>query len=399
MHASTLVIYCRLPGLLALAARRARPASEARCPLAVTEAGLIRSVCRLAACAGLHPGMSVVQARRLCPMLLTVPLEAVACQPDTSAFLDILADLTPDVEPDGPDVAYAVLDSATEGHRLTHRIAEELKLVAVVGMGYSRLAARACAECGLPPECLPDASADWLWPEDRKVVDALKRLGLDTFGQVAAVGEDALFYQFGRIGRLLHRRSLGQDLTPVRSLYPPLRADVSHDCGEYPIENRQHLHSALTYLSGEAASELLKLGKFGRRVVLRLTTEKPNTEKPNTETSAGEIGELRRAWSLPSPVQAQEDLLRASLRLLSQMPLTAPVTALRLLVEELEIPCARTPDLFTRGPGDDPLMIAAVQRSLVARFGLKSLSLAAKLPVSFRQERHACLRNKWAVYR
>lgn len=395
MHCSALVIYCRLPGLLAHAARRVRPASEARFPLAVTQAKLIRSVCPLAARAGIRPAMSVVQARRLCPMLLTVPLEAVISQPDTSALLDILADFTPEVEPDGPDAAYAVLDSAKDAHRLSRRIEEGWKeqwnlAAAAIGMGRSRLAARACAECGLSPEALPDASADWLWPEDRKVVDALKRLGLDTFGQVAATGEDALFYQFGRIGRLLHRRSLGQDLTSVRSLYPPPRADARHDCDEYPIEDRTRLVAALTHLSGEAASELLRLGRFGRRVVLRVTLDETH-------------GELRREWSLPAPVQAQGDLLRASLRLLGQMTadkvITAPVTSLRLLIEELEIPRARTPDLFSRGPGDDPLAIAAVQRSLVTRFGLRSLSLAAKLPVSLRRERHACLRDKWVVYR
>ena len=393
-RSTKLVIYCRLPGLLAQAARRARPASDKCCPLAVTEGRFIRSVCPLAARVGIKPAISVIHARRLCPILLTVPVETVAHQPDTSAFLDILADLTPQVEPDGPDAAYAVLSSAKDEQSLIRRITEELKLPLIFGVGVSRLAARACAECCLPPECLPDAAADWLWPEDCKVVAALKRLGLDTFGQVAAVGEDALFYQFGRIGRLLHRRSLGQDLTLVRPVYPPPRADVRHDCEDYPIEDRQRLNSVLSHISGKAATELLALGKFGRRVVLRVTTE-----KTNMEATSGEEGELRRAWSLPAPVQAQGDVLRASQRLLGQMTISAPITFLRLLVEDLEIPRALTADLFARGPGDDPLALEAVRRSLIARFGLRSVSLASHLPVSLRQERRACLREKWAVYR
>ena len=388
----TSVLYCRIPELLAQAARRARLPFEPQGPLAVTQGRSVRSVCPLAAHAGIRPAMSTVQARRLCPLLLTVPAEAVSHQADTSAFLDVLADHSPDVEPDGPDAAYAVLDAAAVGHALAQRVGEALGLAVIAGTGGSRLAARACAECALPPERLPDAAVDWLWPEDRRVVESLKRLGLDTFGQVVAVGEDALFYQFGRIGRLLHRRAQGQDLTPVRPLYPPSRADVRYDSGECPIEDRERLTAVMSHVSEEAAVQLLALGRHGRRVILGVTTE-----------GRGGRGELRREWSLPAPVQGQKDVLRAALRLLSQMTgegaITAPVTAVRLLVEGLETPQARTADLFARGPGDDPAMLETVRRGLIARFGLRSLAMASQLPVSLRQERQACLREKWEAFR
>lgn len=378
------VLFCRVPGLLARAARRARPASESQCPLAVTEGRFVRDLCPLALRAGVRLGWSVVQARRLCPLLLTIPLEAVSHQPDTSAFLDLLADVSPDVESDGPDAAYAVLHDVADFALLTRRIGEALGLPAVAGLGVSRLAARACAECGLPPPRLTDAAADWLWPEDRKVVDALRRLGLETFGHVAAVGEDALFYQFGRIGRLLHRRSLGQDFTPVRALYPPPRADAGYDCAEHPLEDRQRLAAALGQISTEAASQLRTLGRFGRRAVLRVTTER---------------GELRREWSLPAPVQGRENVLRAATRLLNQIDVSAPVTSLRLLVEGLEMPQARTADLFARGPGDDAVALEATRRALIARFGLRSLTVASSLTISLRDERRACLREKWEAFR
>ena len=384
MHSAKLVLYCRIPGLLAHAARRGRPASEARCPLAVTEGRSIRSVCPLAAHAGIKPAMSVVQARRFCPLLLTVAAEAVLHHAETSAFLDLLADYSPEVEPDGPDAAYVVLQDHSEAHRLTLQITKTLELAPIAGTGVSRLAARACAECELTPEQLPEAAADWLWPEDPKVVAALKRLGLDTFGQAAAVGEEALFYQFGRIGRLLHRRALGQDLTPVCPLYPLPRADAQQNCEEYPLEDRVRVTALLTQMSLDAAAQLRRFGKFGRRIVLRVTTERI---------------ELRREWSLPAPVQAQEDVLRAAQRLLGQMTVPAPITSLQLLVEELEIPRARTSDLFARGPGDDSATLEAVRRGLIARFGLRSVLIASKLPVSLRQERQTCLREKWQAYR
>ena len=126
------------------------------------------------------------------------------------------------MEPDGPDSAYLVLTRQAAGD-MKHALASLCEWFGPVvsGCGASRLAARACAECALPPERLPDAGVDWLWPEDSRLVEALKRLGLETFGQVAAVGEAALFYQFGRIGRLLHRRAQGQGPQPCPPALPP----------------------------------------------------------------------------------------------------------------------------------------------------------------------------------
>jgi hypothetical protein len=51
-----------------------------------------------------------------------------------------------------------------------------------IGFGVSRTAARACAECGLPSACLPEADVIYLWPEDPDVTARLRRLGLTTFG-------------------------------------------------------------------------------------------------------------------------------------------------------------------------------------------------------------------------
>lgn len=378
-----LILYCRFPQTLVQAAQRQRPSVHRHLPLAVTEGRSVRAICSHAASAGVVVGMSVIKARRLCPALAVVPLEAVDHHAETSAFLDALADVTPTVEPDGPDAAYAALDrSHFRNAEVT--IVNAFKNIGpfVVGHGGSRLAARACAECGLTRDRLADAAVDWLWPDDPKIVAALKRLGLNTFGEVAAVGEGALFYQFGKIGRLLHRRAQGQDLIPVRPLWPPLRADVLLNLDEYPVSERGAMEMALTQVSQKAEAELRSLGRHGRRVVLRVETE---------------AGPHRQEWLLPTPIQNAAAVKSAALRLLGQMRLGAPVTAVRILVEGLEMPAARTNDLFLRGPGDDPAALEAVRRSLQTRFGTASVTFLAHQPRTVRQERRACLHEKWAA--
>ncbi len=379
---TTTVTYCRLPGLLAGAAR-GKHATAIRGPLVVAEGRIVRDACSLALASGVKIGASVVQARRLCPLLLAVPREAVDSRRATSRFLDMLADLSPIVEPDGPDAAYVDvtgLDARTIGGAVEVSIQRDLMLQPILGFGPSRLAARACAECSLPLGGLDDADVAWLWPEDEAVVARLKRLGLDTFSQVAAVPEEALRLHFGRIAPLLWRRAQGDDLTPMRSLYPPPRADARLSFDEFPLSDRSMLETALGIVTTEAAVQLRLLGRHGRRVVLRVETE---------------AGERRGEWLLPAPIQSAEDVNRSARRLLGQMRLPAPVIGLRLLVDDLETPVARTPDLFARGPGDDPASLAAVRRALEARFGISSVRLLSCLPRTARDERRASLGEYW----
>ena len=100
------ILFVRLPGLLAQAAKTSRGDTNALSPLVVSEGRLVRDTCPLALAQGVRVGISVVQGRHLCPTLLAVPLEQVDASALRRRFLNTLADLSPVVELDGLDVAY-----------------------------------------------------------------------------------------------------------------------------------------------------------------------------------------------------------------------------------------------------------------------------------------------------
>jgi hypothetical protein len=247
------------------------------------------------------------------------------------------------------------------------------------------LTARACAECGLPAQRFAEADARWLWPEDPDVTARLYRLGLATFGQVATLPETVLVHQFGRTGRLLYRRARGRDLTPVRALYPPLRADARLDLSEYPVENQQTLEAALVQVAAAAARQLRSLNRHGRRIVLRIQAERKGRQEPD---------ELRRERVLSTPMQAEADVVRVARGLLAQADLAGPVVALRLLVEDLETPVARTGDLFDNQGTGGKAALLALRRTLVARYGPGSLTTLGQHPLSARDQRHVLLRER-----
>ena len=373
------ILFCRVPGLLARAARAGKKMAV-HAPLVVSEGKVVRDACLFSLGRGIYAGQSISQARRLCPTLLVVPLDTIDPRPLTTEALEVLADLSPVVEPCGPDAAYVDLmgvdltGGTTDLQRLEARLRALTEFCPMLGLGPSRLAARACAECELPPERLAEAGVEWLWPEDGKVIGRLKRLGLETFGQVAALREEDLFYQFGKIGRLLHRRALGQDLMTVQPLYPPPRADFRLEFAEYALRDRAMLQAALATAAHEASGQLVALGQYGRRLVLRVETER---------------GEMRRDWTLPVPLQETQALTRAASRLLMQMPLTAPVVSLRLLVEELERPKAATADLFAGRMHRDTLALDAARRVLAERYGPQVLVPLSQRPQTVREQRRA----------
>jgi len=377
-HGTRTILYLRLPGLIAQAARRLRP-QAASAPFVVAEGRLVRDVCPLALGQGVRVGMSVVQARRLCPSLLSVPREELNAEVLSKQLWDALADLSPVVEPADADGGFADITGLTPEvvqRGLERRIVAEFGLMPVIGMGVSRLAALACAQCSLPPERLSDASVAWLWPEGGEaVLGRLQRLSLATFGAVAAVPEESLRLHFGKIAPLLHRRAHGVDLTPVRALYPPPFVETTARFDD-AIINRERLDAVLAQMSAEVEERLRNLGGHGRCVALHVDTER---------------GQERQEWVVPTPVRTAQDVSLAVRRLLGQMRLAAPITAVGISVLDVSPPTARTPDLFCPGPGADPVALESVRRRLAARFGLTTLTTPSQWPKSSRQKRQAAL--------
>ncbi len=310
-------------------------------------------------------------------MLMAVPLEQVDASALRRRFLDVLADLSPIVEPDSLDAAYVdMANSSLEAaiNSLRAQLLADFSLPPVIGIGLSRLAARACAESKVVR--LEEAAVDWLWA-DPTVTARMKRLGLGTFGQVAVVGEEALRLHFGKIAPLLHRRAHGEDLTPVRALYPPPSADVTIDCGDAPVDDRERLRVVIARASKRAEVQLQGIG-VGRKLILEVRTER---------------GQTKQEWAVPTPLERSADIQSAVWRLLGQTRLTSSVTRLRLLIEDVSFPTAHTSDIF--GVRADAVSLEATRRRLAARFGLTTLAILGKRPRTEREKRRAAVRDRW----
>lgn len=371
------ICYVHPPGLLAQAGSKGR-GGDIALPVAVAEGKLVRDANPSALSAGVRPGESVTRARRLCPLLLVVPLEAVDTRPLSRKLWNALAQLSPVVEPLGPDAAYLTLLPGEET-LLRERLASVFPDLPapILATGPTKLAARAVAESGTPLSLCPVSSL--LWPADPKAIGKLQRLGLSTFGAVAAIGEDALRYQLGpKVGSLIHRRAQGIDADPIRPLWPPKRIALRQDFTLDPLEDRGYLERELLRLAGRASAELLASGRFARRMELSLATERSSRSRESLP---------------PLPLQGEREIYRAALRLLAQLPPGGPVTGLCLALSELELPAARSLSLFDATGAESLLRLERAKRLVVERYGPKSLTTLAQVPVSLRDRRRQLVRE------
>jgi nucleotidyltransferase/DNA polymerase involved in DNA repair len=360
------IVYIALPGLLARVAARERALDGDRQPVAVLEGRQVRDLSPAALRAGLLVGQSALQARRRCPALLALPLETIDPRGASEQFYETVAAWTPTVEPHGPDALWAQLpDDAIAP--LCAGLADRTPRI---GIGASRLVAWATAQSQTRFE---DCPAACLWADDPAMTAALLRLGLTTVGAVVAVGEDALRYRFGpRLGTRLWRRACGRDDTPVQALWPPPSVIVTDRFDLEPLVDSAGLDARMDALAQRGASLLQEQGRYGRQLELTIDTERES---------------IRRLWCPPWPLQPADTLARAAQRLRASMPPSAPVIGLRLTISGLTVPSARTLTLWEGTAHEDAARLDAAGELVRARYGVRALVRASRLPLDLRDRR------------
>jgi DNA polymerase IV len=367
-HHTKSILYCHVPGLLARAALLARGLEEENVPLAVAKGRVVRDASPLARRHGVERSESILRARRLCPALLVVPLAEVDARSLSSRLWDALADIAGVVEPQVPDAGFVKL----HGGESLLPLAEAFSgLSAVFALGRSKTEARALAESG--KERLEDVPIALL-TTDAAVVGKLSRLGLNTFGAVASVGEEALRYQLGRkLGTSLYRLALGEDNDPVKSLWPLPFIERGRRFDLEPLEDSQAIQRHLVRLSGLVSGELAGMRRFSRKVSLEIETE--------------DAGVMSSSWRPPLPVQSQDEVWRCVRRLLGECPPTSPVIGLRIILSELELPTATTLSLLDSVSSVHLGRLESTKRLLASRYGSSAITLLGKMPITLRDRR------------
>jgi DNA polymerase-4 len=244
---------------------------------------------------GLHAGMPLITASRLCPQAIFIEGGFSKYRDASGRFMAILADFSPYLEPMGLDEAYLDVTGFESIHgsirhmaaAIKKRIRDELGLCASVGIASGKVVAKVASDLSKPDGLLEvplGKERSFLAPLavaqlpgiGKKSERVLKSLGINTIGQLAALPLDILKGHFGTAGMTIHNHANGIDDRKVEA--PGEAKSISRETtfGE-DTGDSSLLLATLRYLSERVGNELRRQGKQARCVTLKLRYADFNT--------------------------------------------------------------------------------------------------------------------------
>jgi DNA polymerase-4 len=296
--------------------------------------GVVASASYEARAFGIHSGMPLKTAQRLCPPAIFVEGSFPRYRQASEKFMAILADFSPFIEPMGIDEAYLDVTGFESLYGSIHqmavtirqRIKNELGLCASVGIASSKVVAKVASDLSKPDGLLEvpqgeehaflaPLSIDKLPGVGRKTEPVLRGLGITTIGELSALPTDALRSHFGVFGEVLHRWADGIDDRKVEM--PAAAKSISRETTfEKDNRNRTLLKATLRYLSERVGAELRESGKAARCVTIKLRW--------------ADFTRITRQQTLRQPADADQVIFTTGLKLMN-LALLAEKQPVRLI--------------------------------------------------------------------
>jgi len=305
-----------------------------------TRRGVVTTATYEARAFGIHSGMALSVAARLCPDCVFLPVDFDRYRDYSRRFKAAIAELTPAIEDRGIDEVYLDLSGLPGGTRelalaLQQRVLEATGLSCSIGVAPNKLVAKIASDLDKPRGITIVAAADVptrIWPlAARKVpgigpkADAkLQALGVATIGELAAREPAWLRAHFGeRYGGWLHRAAHGLDERPL-DLDPEPRSrsrETTFERDLHPVRDWQALAGTLAALSKQVAEDLRRRGYRGRTVGIKLRFADFRT--------------VTRDRTLPLPVDDAPTIRRLAFECLHRVELARSVRLVGVRVGEL----------------------------------------------------------------
>ena len=237
---------------------------------------------------GLHSGMPLATAVRLCPQAIFIEGNFHRYIDASKKFMAILADFSPFIEPMGLDEAYLDVTGFESLHgtirqmalAIKQRVKNELGLVVSIGIAPCKVVAKVASDHSKPDgliEILHGQEAAFLAPLSigdlpgigKKTEQVLRGLGIKTIGELAHMSKAGLKSRFGVFGEMLHCFANGID---DRKILPPGAAkSISRETTfARDIRDSVFLEATLRYLSERVGAELREQEKQAKCISMKL---------------------------------------------------------------------------------------------------------------------------------
>ena len=197
--------------------------------------GIVMTASYEARAKGVDTGMSVYQARQLCPDLISVPCYGPKYEAIVLHLTELLSQHVPDdcIEQYSVDECFADLTPVAKTYenaiktakRIKDHIFEEEGLTVSIGLSYNKTYSKLASKLEKPngftvvsqdtKEKLYNLPASKLWGIGRRIQRRLWALNINTIGELANANPGALRKEFGVNGLVFYKMARGEDTTEI----------------------------------------------------------------------------------------------------------------------------------------------------------------------------------------
>lgn len=239
---------------------------------------------------GLHSGMPLVTAKRLCPDGIYVSVDMEKYLRESYKIREIFFQFTPLVEVVGCDEGFLdvtgcqrLFGSALEiARKIKGRIYEQTNLTSSAGIGPNKFLAKLASGLNKPngltvledtpemKEKIMQLPVSFIWGVGRVTDKALLSYGIKTIGDLFNIPIETLKARFGEaMGQFMHDMANGLDSREVTACGEPksMGREITFT---KDIDDMQTLKAALLFLSQKIAASLYSKGYRGKTVTIKV---------------------------------------------------------------------------------------------------------------------------------
>lgn len=254
-----------------------------------TQRGVVSTASYEARKYGIHSGMPLRTAYKLCPHAVFLPVDYEEYSRVSSIIKGIFRRFSPVMENAGIDEAFLDVSDIASIDRPAIEIAQEIKqavkeetgLTCSIGIAPNKLLAKIASDMQKPDGITVIREDDiesriWplpvrkLWGIGPKTEAHLKEMAINTIGELAALSLELLTDTFGEsYGNYLYEASRGTDNSPLVTQWEP--KTISRETTfQTDTDNWQTIAKNLAELTRETVAELKQRGYKGKNVTVKI---------------------------------------------------------------------------------------------------------------------------------
>lgn len=233
--------------------------------------GIVMTASYEARAMGVDTGMSVIEAKKLCPDLISLPSYGPKYEAIMANLLSILKNFVPDkfIEQYSIDECFVdltpVVKNFYEASRTAAAIKNKIKelenLTVSMGISYNKTFAKLATKLEKPDGLtvitrenenkIHAMSASKLWGVGRRIEKRLAILGINTIGELACSGERLIKKEFGVNGIIFRKMARGEDTSEIIIKERPEKS-LSHN----------HTMSKNIFEDHDISKEIRRMGEY-----------------------------------------------------------------------------------------------------------------------------------------